>query len=171
MGKEGVVVASVSGYLGAEPGGAFEGLVRLAELELGEHEAFVGPAEDVHLPCMHPVGVPDQMTGLVDDDRLGEREEFLRLAGRYLFLPFEAGQASVEGGALDGKEAPVVPDAHADGAARRPADVALGYAVGTEDLRHEVPDYEKFPFNLLRHGKNVLQTHKYKGIFAYIRRN
>ena len=127
VGEVGVVVAVVAGDFGAEPGGAVEGLVRGAEFDLGDDEPGVGPVEFVDLPGVDPVGVADQMPGLVDDDGLGEGKEFFRLAGRDLLLPLETRQASVERRSLDGQEALVVADTHPYGASGRRTEVALHY--------------------------------------------
>ena len=166
VGEEGVVVAAVTGDFGTEPGGAVEGLVRGAEFDLGDDEPGVGPVKLVHFPSMDSVSVVDEMPGLVDDDRLGEGKEFLRLAGRDLLLPFETRKASVERRALDGQETLVVTDTDSDGTSGSPADISLRYAVGAEDFRLEVPDDEKLAFDFLGHGEICFQQHKYKRFFA-----
>lgn len=154
--KVGIAEAAVAGDFGAEPFRKFDDLVGGLQLDFADDESFVGSVELIDFPSMDAVGMMDQVACLIDDCRLRKGEQLAGIFCWNLLLPFEAAQAAVVRGALDGDISGVIAHAHTHGPFGCRAEIALNYVVGLKNVGHEISGHKEFSFNFQRHIRGII---------------
>ena len=118
-----VIVADVSRHLPSDECRFHERLVFRGEFHLSHSQPFVLAIEFIHLKDV--LSAAHQVTGLVDDTRFAQFQQFPRFAQRNFLFPLVAARSRFIGCTLDGEKSPFIADAHPYCPSTCTADVSL----------------------------------------------
>ena len=104
-----VIVADVSRHLPSDECRFHERLVFRGEFHLSHSQPFVLAIEFIHLKDV--LSAAHQVTGLVDDTRFAQFQQFPRFAQRNFLFPLVAARSRFIGCTLDGEKSPFIADA------------------------------------------------------------